>query len=145
VNQPGMQDRRKHQRYPIKKNEAVVVSPNSIISFCILDVSRIGLAFCYNGFEAEKWKGKKCLLDFLGENFSMENVPVRIIDDLPFAPDNLPGIFKEGVAPSLRRCGVQFLELSKEQENALESYIEGLSSDAPGETASVVLKETNNG
>jgi c-di-GMP-binding flagellar brake protein YcgR len=146
VSQPENQERRKHQRYPIQKNETVVVSPNTIVSFCLLDVSRLGLAFCYNGSEAEKWKGKKCLLDFLGDNFSMENAKVQIIEDQPFDPDKLPSFFQEGVIPSLRRCGVKFLELSKDQEEALDKYIKGLSSEyAPELQPSVVLKETNKG
>jgi c-di-GMP-binding flagellar brake protein YcgR len=147
VDQPGKKERRKNQRYPILTNEAVVISPGSIISFCLLDISRAGLAFCYNGSDAEEWKGKECLLDFLGYSLSMENVPVRIIDDLPFDPDNLPAFAREeDIAPSLRRCGVQFLELSKDQETALERYLERLSARIhPEKQPSVFLKEAING
>jgi hypothetical protein len=150
VNQCVKIERRKHQRYLIENNEAVneavVISPNSIISFCMLDVSRAGLAFCYSGSEAEKWLGKECLLDFLGEDFSMQNIPVRIIDDLPFDPDNLPASAWQEEVPILRRCGVQFLQLSKVQDSALEKYMDGLSSLMhPEKQPSVFLKEGING
>lgn len=120
------QERRMRRRFSVEDSGAVMVSPNSIISYCLLDISESGLAFSYNGTKAEKWIGKNCFLDFFGEDFSLENIPVKIISDNQLNPADLPPRVKEELAPSLRRCGIQFLGLTDTQKESFSNYIKML-------------------
>lgn len=107
------QEKRKEKRYIVKGRALAIVSPNNIMPFQILDISRSGLAFSYSG--VEEWGNDLLEMElFDDEDFSIDQIPIKIISDIP-ADDS---------SHALRRCGVQFGELSPNQEAQLEYFIQ---------------------
>jgi len=105
-----------------------MLSPDAIISFRILDISKTGMAFCYNGRKLESKVKDKAFIAFFGENALATDIPVRIIFDKEIDKKNV-WFYNEEVAteiPYLRRCGIKFDNLSKDQESAIETYIHDL-------------------
>jgi c-di-GMP-binding flagellar brake protein YcgR len=115
-------ERRIHPRYPVSDSGAVMISPNCIISYGLLDISQTGLAFTYNGKQAERWIDKKCTMDFFSEDFSLKGVPIIIISDRLLREDEIPQDNREAVS-TLRRCGVHFLRLTSSQKTYLKNYL----------------------
>lgn len=115
-------ERRIHPRYPVNDSGAVMISPNCIISYGLLDISLTGLAFTYNGKQAERWIDKKCTMDFFSEDFSLKGIPIIIISDRRLREDEIPQESREAV-PVLRRCGVHFIRLTSSQKTYLKNYL----------------------
>jgi len=125
---PDYLERRAFPRHPIRDSSAVMLSPDAIISFRILDISKTGMAFCYNGRKLESKVKDKAFIAFFGENALATDIPVRIIFDKEIDKKNV-WFYNEEVAteiPYLRRCGIKFDNLSKDQESAIETYIHDL-------------------
>ncbi|MEW6428472.1 MAG: PilZ domain-containing protein [Thermodesulfobacteriota bacterium] len=107
------QEKRKEKRYMVRGRALALVSPNNIMPFQILDISRSGLAFSYNG--TEDWGNELLELElFDDEDFYLDQIPIKIISDIPV----------DDTSHALRRCGVQFGELSPNQQALLEYFIQ---------------------
>ncbi len=115
-------ERRTHPRYPVSDSGAVMISPNCIISYGLLDISQTGLSFAYNGKQAERWIDKKCTMDFFSEDFSLKGIPIIIVSDRLLREDEIPQETREAVF-TLRRCGVHFLRLTSSQKTYLKHYL----------------------
>jgi hypothetical protein len=124
-------ERRNHPRHQNNDSSAVMLLPDSIISFCILDISQNGLAFCYNGTGLDSKLADNAFVAFYGENGGAANIPVKIISDIEFAKEDIKPDFKDDSAeiPYLRRCAVKFDSPSRDQELAITDYIQGLKSN----------------
>lgn len=118
----GKLERRNHPRFPVSDSGAVMISPNCIISYGLLDISQTGLAFTYNGRQAERWIDKKCTMDFFSEDFSLKGVPIIIVSDRLLKEDEIPEENRDAVS-TLRRCGVHFLRLTGSQKTYLQNYL----------------------
>lgn len=107
-------DNRKYSRYLVKGRAVAILSPNNIMPYQIIDISRNGLAFTYYG--PEEWSDDLLLELKLsdGEDFSIDQVPIRIISDSPL----------DESSQHLRRCGVQFGELTPSQQAQLEYFLQ---------------------
>ena len=111
------QERRKHKRFSVKNRSTVLVSPTTILSYAVLDVSDSGLAFSYTGWE--KWPTGGIKLDILDREFFLEDIPVSVIGDVKF----------DDGSKKLRRCGVKFIRLQKGQKAILKRYIASVAID----------------
>ena len=124
-----LQDKRSSARYPVKNSSAaVLVTPGNIVSYCILDVSKSGLAFCYNGNTSESKITNNAIVTFLAENSSSVDIPVQIVSDTRLNENCLwqPTQEDRSNIPYLRRCGVKFDPLTPGQEDAISAYIQSL-------------------
>ncbi len=90
-----------------------MLSPNHILPYQIIDISRNGLAFCHHG--QLKWGDELLQLELYDdENLYLDKIPIRIVSDCAL----------DESSTDLRRCGVQFGELTPSQEAQLEYFIQ---------------------
>jgi c-di-GMP-binding flagellar brake protein YcgR len=120
-------EKRTFPRYKVSDSSAVMLTPGNIVSYCILDVSKSGLAFCYNGAVNESEMLDNALITFFTENLGSSDIAVQIVCDTELN-EKMAHQSQENRAktPYLRRCGVKFKQLSREQESTISSYIEHL-------------------
>jgi c-di-GMP-binding flagellar brake protein YcgR len=124
-------DRRAFPRHQIRDSSTVMLTPDKIISFRVLDISKSGLSFCYNGNGVDSRSMGKAVLDFFGEKIGVLDLPVRIVFDTQL--DHAGAWFMdeetEAEIPYLRRCGIEFGELSDSHRRAIDNYIQDLSEE----------------
>ncbi len=118
------EERRNFPRYQPIDSSTVMLSPDSIISFKFLDISKSGLAFCYDGMGLRSKLKSKAIVDFFGEKAGATDIPVKIISDSDFDAQKVLKTPRK--MPYLRRCGVKFGSLSDDQKAAINIYIRGL-------------------
>ncbi len=106
-----LKERRKHKRLNVKNRSIVLVSPATILSYTVLDISESGLAFSCAG--CENWSMRWIRLDFLDKEFFLENIPINVIEDVQL----------DYRSKKLRRCGVKFTSLETDQKAVLRQYI----------------------
>jgi hypothetical protein len=126
---PDFHDRRSFTRYTTRDCSAVMLGPRNIVSYCILDISRSGMAFCYNATSDECKSINNASVTFFGENVGAADISVRIISDTELNEEDLvwhPSWGNKSDKPCLRRCGVMFDSLSQAQENSIDLCIQGL-------------------
>jgi len=110
-------ERRKHKRFNVSNRSCVLVSPIKVLSYKVLDICDSGIAFLYAGWE--NWPPKGIKLDIIDQEFCLEDIPARIITDMPFNDGS-------DTLKMLRRCGVKFTRLQAEQKLLLKQYIESV-------------------
>lgn len=107
------EEQRKSQRFIVKGRAVAVLSPNHILPYQILDISRDGLAF--NHYGPQKWDDELLQLQLYDdEELFLDKIPIRIVSDCPL----------DESTRDLRRCGVQFGELTPSQKAQLEYFIQ---------------------
>ncbi len=114
-------ERRRYRRYRLRNRGVVMVTPHLIFSYSVEDISRGGLAFIYSGWC--DWQADPIRMTFLDRDFFLDKVPLRVVADREFTE------IVDDEVPRLRRCSVQFEDLTAEQVRELESYfrrLEGL-------------------
>lgn len=111
----AFEERRQHERYTFNKKPTLLLSPTTVISYGVLDISDSGLAFVYMGWE--NWFKKEIKLDIIDEDFYLEDIPICIIEDVKLEDGS-------NTLKALRRCGVQFTDLRADQKVMLKKYIE---------------------
>jgi hypothetical protein len=106
-------------------SSAVMLPLMDVISYRVLDISKSGLSFCYNG-KASKSEGANIDMTFFSETVKLIDIAVQVICDTELNINHLPGQFDSGDLrnPYLRRCGVKFNQLSFEQEETIKLYIQ---------------------
>lgn len=120
-------DQRKHDRHTIELGAFAVFSDDeSLIPGRIVDISMGGIAFFY--FDGEEWPNESSeIFKLFGEDFYMENVPLEIVSDYIIDDKNHPIYKAMGKANSgdkkIRRRGVKFGKLSKDQKEKLERFL----------------------
>ena len=109
-------ERRKHHRIRVKRHAFVGVGPHFNQVGPLTDISKGGLAFCYT---ARKKQPNGLSLDiFLTDgDFYLSYVPFKAVFDSE-VPNNTAGY-----AP-IRRCRVQFGDLTEDQLSRLEHIIQ---------------------
>lgn len=110
-------EKRQHPRYPVPDESAVLVYPSVTLSDDLIDVSMGGVAFSYREPEPLE-PGQRLLINIIRGGISIEDLPAIVTSDHEFAES------REG--DPVRRCGVQFKELSAEQKEKLSTLIEEL-------------------
>lgn len=121
------QNKRKSSRYLIKDSSAVMLPLINVISYQVLDISKSGVSFCYDG-NAKKSEGSNMGMTFFLDAARSIDIPVQIIYDTDMNLNHLP--YQSGSGdyqkPYLRRCGVKFDQLSLDQEKTINLYIQHL-------------------
>ncbi len=110
-------DRRKDRRFQTEKNTYAVLRARGSKLGRVIDISRGGLAFRYVSV-GQRLKGP-LELDLLSHQYDyrIDKIPVKIITDLELANKKA---FK---STTLKRVGVQFGKLTREQKSRLEHFI----------------------
>jgi hypothetical protein len=110
-------ERRKHKRFYAKDDTFAVLGPPSGNIGQVMDISMGGLAFSYVAGEDQPNRSHKLSILLAEHSFHLTKIPIETIWDkeaeqLPFS------------SLRMRRCGLQFGELTRNQENQLEYFIE---------------------
>jgi len=108
-------DRRRHKRYRVREGTLAFLGP---IPGTIKDISRGGMSIKYVVFEKRPAQILKLDIFFPEENFFLPDIPACIISDID-CPAKAP--FS---AVRVRRLGIKFGELSREQEVSLQYYLQ---------------------
>ena len=113
----GLVERRKHIRYRAKEGALAAVRPQYVKIGQIIDISRGGLAFRYTVTDSQGNESHELDIFLIGEVFHLNRVPFKIISDLRINKKSSPSSLR------MRRCGVQFGELTQNQIHELEYFI----------------------
>ena len=120
--QTQFQERRKDKRIKVKDPTYAIIFDFLSISGQITDISKSGAAIRYvkNG---ESYPKDLDGLDIFRSDFScrIDNIKAKIITDMEVIDKKFIGTKK------LRRCGIQFEDLSRNQISQLENFIQSLS------------------
>ena len=111
-------ERRKHARFRLKEGSFAILSPGSDRKVGqISDISMDGLAFRIVN-EDKQLSGTSTLDILISDQYSfLENLPVKIVSDITINSALL------GTSMTIKRCGLQFGELSHEQRSQLGNLI----------------------
>jgi hypothetical protein len=116
-------ERRKTKRYKVKNGAFAALKPYSDKVGQIVDLSKGGLAFLY--FDTGEGSNESSELDIydVGNHFYMSKLAVKTVSDVTI-PNKIP------INPIImRRCGVQFGELTTEQTSSLDSFMQNYATD----------------
>lgn len=118
-------EKRSSTRYLSEDSSAVMLTPDNIISFCILDISTSGMAFCYNGKGLDRNLPENQVVTFFTEGNLSSEFPVQIISDTELDEETFSRLVEENKSTKsyLRRCGIKFKPLSQDQEDSINEYI----------------------
>jgi len=102
---------RHYKRFKVVKCSTVLVRPTMTLSYAVLDIGPGGLAFSYFGWE--NWLRPDFILDILDIEFFCEDIPIHVKNDIQLVKGS----------KNLRRCGLEFSNLSSSQKIMLRQYI----------------------
>ena len=124
----GFLDKRSFPRYQTADSSALMLMPGNIVSYNLLNISRSGLSFCYYGESMKGEASQKAIVTLFPENAGSSDISVEVIYDTELNTESLSRPSEKGnpIFPYLRRCGVKFDMLSKDQEDVINKYIEYL-------------------
>lgn len=109
---------RKHERFLALTGMYAALRPDYVKVGQIRDISVAGLAFEYIGAKKESPDELRALdILMLDGGFYLNNLPCRIVSDV------IAYKGPEGLSATMRRCGIQFRELTAYQSGRLEFFI----------------------
>lgn len=116
-------ERRKYQRFAVSDGALAILKPFPIKLGRVMDISKGGIEIRY--FDDKAWSNdfSEIAIMMSGGNVRLENLPVKTIADTEMVDDFSSSIEKR------KRC-MQFGQLSDEQKNLLEKFIEKFGSAA---------------
>jgi len=119
-------ERRKKKRRKPEDMTFVAMRPEFTRLGRILDINKEGLCFQYMAKEAQRGNAASADIDIFtgGSEYYMAGVPCRLIYDAEIRKKM--AYFTD---VEYRRCGLQFLKLTKEQSDLLEFYLKNHTSD----------------
>jgi hypothetical protein len=109
-------DRRRQKRLNVRSGAFVAVGPHFEKVGPIIDVSMRGLAFHYLALGKQK-NGLSADIFLTNRDFFMGYVPFEIVRDFEVRNTQPPGI------ATMRRCSLQFGDLTQSQVSKLRSFI----------------------
>jgi hypothetical protein len=115
TNKKQMVERRKHKRFQVQDGGSVVLRAHSIELGQIIDVSRDGLACRYIPSRQPSSGSFELVILLADGSFYLDEIPFRIVSDCETNDD--PFSFS-----TMRRCGVQFGKLTRNQVSQLEYF-----------------------
>jgi PilZ domain-containing protein len=111
-------EQRKEKRFQLKKCAFAIPSARSRKLWQIMDISKGGLAFQYVANGERLYDSSDLDIAYSSDSFYLEKVPFKAVSDLEV---------ENGIRWSslkVRRCGVQFGELTQHQVSLLEDFIQ---------------------
>lgn len=120
-------ERRKHPRYIIDQGSFAIFRQNSsVLPGLIVDISESGLAFFY--LEGEDWPAEMDeKYNLFGDDFHVDDILVKMAEDFEVAEESHPLCTmlasRRSRPVKVRRRGLQFRELSTEQQEKLAAFI----------------------
>ncbi len=115
---PPQHEQRKYKRFQVKDCAFAIPSAHRRKLWQILDISKGGLAFQYVANEERLYDSPDLDIAYSRASFYLEKMPFKVISDLELENDIRWSSLK------LRRFGVQFGELTENQESLLEDFIQ---------------------
>ena len=118
---------RKHKRYQVPEGSFVTVGSGKSVMGQVLDISMGGLSFRYVTNHSEAPKQESYADIYLTEgNLCMASVPIKAVSD--FETRDTVTCKADGPLPvscrGMRRCGVEFGEMTQAQMSQLASCIQ---------------------
>jgi hypothetical protein len=110
-------ERRKHKRFRAEEGAYAAVRPHYDKIGQIIDVSRGGLAFRYLVSDGQEDISSELDIFLIGDDFHLDMLPFKTVSDQEIPERLSPGSQK------MRRCAVQFGELTQIQALKLEEFI----------------------
>lgn len=110
-------ERRRHKRFQAEEGAYAAVRPQYEKIGQIIDVSRGGLAFRYMVSGSQEDASSELDIFLIGEGFHLDKVPFQTVSD-----EGIPERLSPG-SQKMRRCGVQFGELTQMQILKLKEFI----------------------
>ena len=110
-------ERRRHKRFQAEDGAYAAVRPQYDKIGQIIDVSRGGLAFRYMVSGSQEDASSELDIFLIGDSFHLDKVPFQTVSD-----EQIPETLSPG-SQKMRRCGVQFEELTQVQVLKLEEFI----------------------
>ena len=114
-------ERRKHKRFGVQDGSFALLYHDLIVLGQILDINSDGLGFRYVARKARSDGPSQLKISTTNGSFCLEKVPFKTVWD-----SAIPREFSFG-SITLRRCGVQFVELGDDQKFDLKYFIENYS------------------
>ena len=114
TNEEGRAERRKHERFRVRENAYVILHP--CIAGRLINISMDGLTFHYVNIKEPSEIESELDIGVTNNAFSLRNVPCKILSDF-----EVEGFSSNPV--SIRRCRVQFRDLTQHQISKLEYFI----------------------
>lgn len=114
-------EKRKYTRYRLKDRVLARIQPDPTQTYHLIDISMGGMTFRYLG-DGRRYQENILSGDLVFEdkNVTLKDFTFEIKSDL---------LVKDSFIP-MRRCGVQFKNVSPEQHDQLEKFIAHCSSDS---------------
>lgn len=109
-------ERRKHERFEIWDEAFVLLGPDSTKLGRIIDISMGGLAFSHVGRASPPSALFELDMFLVDSDFYLDKMPYEIISDTKIRDSGFDSI-------AMRRCGVQFGNLTPSQISQLEQFI----------------------
>jgi c-di-GMP-binding flagellar brake protein YcgR len=127
---PETKENRRYTRYHVPEGSFVTLGPSSTIMGQILDISMGGLAFRYINNDSKTPTRESYADIYLTEgDLCLASVPIRTVSDFD-APDTVT-CKADGPLPvscrGMRRCGVEFGDMSEAQMAQLMQCIQSQS------------------
>ena len=112
-----MVERRKHRRFSISDGAFVALRPHYQRIGQVVDISMGGLAFTYMADQESPNQSFEADIFLAGRAFSWQGVPFKTISDCESHRNAFSSI-------KMRRSGLQFGELTPQQQVQLECFIQ---------------------
>jgi hypothetical protein len=117
TNTKAQVERRKHKRSKVQDDAFVLLKSDDTRLGSLMDITMNGLGFHYIGREDALSELAQLGILLPDDHFYLFKVPCKIISDLK--------LYKNHPSPiSMRRCGVQFGELTRSQISQLQYFIQ---------------------
>ena len=117
TNTKAQVERRKHKRSEVQDDTFVLLRSDDTKLGTLINITMNGLTFHYIGREEALSELAQLGILFPDNHFYLFKVPCKIISDLK--------LYKNHPSPiSMRRCGVQFGELTQSQASQLQYFIQ---------------------
>jgi DNA-binding response OmpR family regulator len=110
-------DRRRYKRFKLNQEATARPHNTSADQFRIIDISVGGLAFCYKEKKKECDRNPERSIDICLDSFNLGNIPFKTISNAPVKEKSAHNNEWAG------RCSIQFVDLSPNHINQLDSFI----------------------
>ena len=118
TNKKGFIERRKHKRFKAKTGAFAVLRPDYNVLGQIKDISKGGLAFCYNACGGNTTGSFEVDIFFIEKDFYLKKLPAKTVLDCK-AEDKV-----SSSSLPMKQLSMQFGKISPHQKLLLDFFIE---------------------